>query len=214
MSSDDNHLDICKGPTGKARSFRLMNKAAIFMTLCGSVLLCSCSKNESGRQNTTEDRSHETQSESQTGKDSAAEQRSAADTRTESEDEELRPSPEEIGEDCVAFVRATKVVGTRPSADCPQCPAGNSFEALKFDSVHVEAISCHERNCEVTVTILATFNSTSGGQELAGGLTGWISPEQRRQLLSGQAGKQQQTFRVEVAYRRDGQGWRAVEFSR
>ena len=42
--------------------------------------------------------------------------------------EELQPGEDKIGEDCVAFVRSTKVVPARAaSADCPGCPAGGNL---------------------------------------------------------------------------------------
>src|SRR5919197_5183612 len=46
---------------------------------------------------------------------------------SEVETGELQPGEDKIGEDCVAFVRSTKVVPARAaSADCPGCAAGGT----------------------------------------------------------------------------------------
>src|SRR4051794_15711852 len=53
--------------------------------------------------------------------------------REEERESKSEPPTDQIGEDCVAFVRSTKTVESgENSAECPQCPAGQ--EVLRFDS--------------------------------------------------------------------------------
>lgn len=132
--------------------------------------------------------------------------------RTESEDE-LQPREDQIGEDCVAFVRSTKVVPAQAaSTDCPGCPAGGA-EVLNFRHMKTDTVSCSGDTCNVVVTIRALFNPGSG-ETLAGGLTGWIPPEQRSAYLSGRTPSGEQVYRVQITYKRRGKAWRAVEFDR
>src|SRR5258708_19100160 len=92
--------------------------------------------------------------------------------------DELRPREDEIGEDCVAFVRSTKIVPAQaPAADCPGCPAAG-VEALRFRQIHTDRISCSGETCTVLLTIVVSFNPGAGAR-IAGGLTALISPEQR-----------------------------------
>lgn len=146
--------------------------------------------------------------------------RPTADTATSSfgEEEEREresrsePPTDQIGEDCVAFVRSTKTVasGGESSAACPECPTGQ--EVLKFDSIQVDEVSSNGTACEVSVTIRATFNPSKGGSNIGGGLTGWIPAPQRAEYLRGQTPTGQQTYKVKISYRRRGHGWRAAEF--
>jgi hypothetical protein len=132
--------------------------------------------------------------------------------RTEGEDE-LQPREGEIGEDCVAFVRSTKVVPAQAaSTDCPGCPAGGA-EVLTFRHMKTNTVSCSGDTCNVVVTIRALFNPGSG-ETLAGGLTAWIPPEQRSAYLSGRTPSGEQAYRVQITYKRRGKAWRAVEFDR
>ena len=129
-------------------------------------------------------------------------------------DAALRPPPEsKIAKDCVALVRATKVVPA-PGAnkDCPGCPAGGT-EVLTYRQMKPEALSCSGDTCSVVVTIRAMFNPGSG-ETLSGGLTAWIPPEQRSAYLSGHVPSDEQAFRVQITYKHRGGGWRAVEFDR
>jgi hypothetical protein len=127
--------------------------------------------------------------------------------------DELQPREDEIGEDCVAFVRSTKVVPARaPSADCPGCPAEGA-EVLTFRRMTTDRISCSGDTCTVLVTIGVSFNP-GAGERIAGGMTAWISPEQRRQYLSGRTPSGEQAYRVKITYKRRGAGWRAAEFDR
>lgn len=127
---------------------------------------------------------------------------------------ELRPDEDQIGQDCVAFVRATKVVPARAavSTDCPGCP-GAGTEVFTFRQMKTDAISCSADTCTLRVTIRAVFNPGSG-ERIAGGLTGWIPAEQRNAYLSGQTPSGEQAYRVQITYKRRPDGWRAVEFDR
>ena len=132
--------------------------------------------------------------------------------RTEGEDER-QPREDEIGEDCVAFVRSTKVVPAQAaSTDCPGCPARGT-DVLSFRHMKTDAVSCSGDTCTVVVTIRALFNPGSG-ETLAGGLTAWIPPEQRSAYLSGRTPSGEQAYRVQITYKRRGEGWRAIEFDR
>ena len=116
---------------------------------------------------------------------------------------ELQPREDEIAEDCVAFVRSTKVVPAQAaSTDCPGCPAGGA-EVLAFRHMKTDAVSCSGDTCNVVVTIRAVFNPSSG-ETLAGGLTAWIPPEQRRAYLSGRTLSDEQAYRVQITYKRRG----------
>jgi hypothetical protein len=129
------------------------------------------------------------------------------------EGENLPPGEKKIGEDCVAFVRSTKVVSAQtPSADCPGCPAQGA-EALMFRRMQMDRISCSGDTCTVLVTIAAAFKP-GAGERIAGGLTAWISPEERSAYLSGRAPSDEQTYRVQITYKLRGKTWRAVEFDR
>jgi hypothetical protein len=126
---------------------------------------------------------------------------------------ELQPDEDQIAEDCVAFVRSTKVVPARaPSTDCPGCPARGT-DVLSFRHMKTDAVSCSGDTCTVVVTIRAVFNPGSGAT-MTGGLTGWIPPEQRSAYVSGQTPSGEQAYRVQIAYKRRGAAWRAVEFDR
>jgi hypothetical protein len=128
-------------------------------------------------------------------------------------EDELRPRKEEIEENCLAFVRSTKVVPAQaPTADCPGCPAAGA-EVLTFRQMQTDRISCSGDTCTVLVTIRASFNP-GAGERIAGGLTAWISPEHRSAYLSGRTPSGEQVYRVQITYQRRGGAWRAVEFDR
>jgi hypothetical protein len=132
---------------------------------------------------------------------------------SEVETDELQPGEDKIGEDCVAFVRSTKVVPARAaSTDCPGCPAGGT-EVLAFRNMKTDAVSRSGDTCTVVVTIRAVFNPGSG-DTVTGGLTAWIPPEQRTAYLSGHTPSGEQAYRVQITYKRRAEGWRAVEFDR
>lgn len=128
---------------------------------------------------------------------------------------ELQPLDDEIAEDCVAFLRSTKTVPANGAkADCPQCPVNpEEKEVLKFDAIQVDRVTLSESTCEILVTIHATFNPSTR-ESIAGGLTAWISPEQRAKYLEGEVPSGPQVYKVKVIYRRSGKRWRAVEFDR
>ena len=138
---------------------------------------------------------------------------SEASRESEVKTEELQPGEDKIGEDCVAFVRSTKVVPARAaSADCPGCRAGGT-DLLAFRHMKTDSVSCSGDTCTVLVTIRAVFNP-GGGERIAGGLTAWIPPEQRSAYLSGHTPSGEQAYRVQITYKRRGEAWRAVEFDR
>jgi hypothetical protein len=129
------------------------------------------------------------------------------------EDDESQPHAEEIEEHCVAFVRSTRVVSAQaPTADCPGCPPSGA-EVLAFRQMKTGRISCLGDTCTVLVTIRVSFNP-GAGERMAGGLTAWISPEQRSAYLSGQTPSGEQAYRVQITYKRRGEEWRAIEFDR
>jgi hypothetical protein len=126
---------------------------------------------------------------------------------------ELQPAEDQIAEDCAAFVRSTKVVPSRAeSTDCPGCPAGGT-DVFSFRHMKTDAVSYSGDTCTVVVTIHAVFNPGSG-KTVTGGLTGWIPSEQRSVYLSGQTPSGEQTYRVQITYKRRDAAWRAVEFDR
>jgi len=63
------------------------------------------------------------------------------------------------------------------------------------------------------VTISVSFNPGTG-ERIAGGLTAWISPEQRSAYLSGHTPSGEQVYPVQITYKRRGGAWGAVEFDR
>jgi hypothetical protein len=125
----------------------------------------------------------------------------------------LQPDEDQIAEDCVAFVRSTKVVPARAaSTDCPGCPAGGT-DVLSFRHMKTDAVSCSGDTCTLVVTIFSVFKPGSG-ETMTGGLTAWIPPEQRSAYVSGQTPLGEQAYRVQITYKRRAEGWRAVEFDR
>lgn len=156
-------------------------------------------------------RSPETSDDSQTG-DMSGRAAETAPASAEGENEK-QPAEDEIAEDCVAFVRSTKVVPPQvQGADCPTCPAEGT-EVLAFRQMKTDKISCSGDTCQVSVTLRAAF-SPATGERLAGGLTAWIPPEQRSEYLSGRPPSGEQAYRVKITYKRRAEGWRAVEFDR
>jgi hypothetical protein len=136
-----------------------------------------------------------------------------ADSVVAKDEEESQPGEEEIAEQCVDFVRLTKVVSAQtPTAACPGCPPAGA-EALAFRQMKTDRISCSGDTCTVLVTIRVSFKP-GAGERMAGGLTAWISPEQRNAYLSGQTPSGEQAYRVQITYKRRGEAWRAVEFDR
>jgi len=135
------------------------------------------------------------------------------ESEVETGGDELRPDEDKIGEDCVAFVRSTKVVPARAATtDCPGCPVGGT-EVFAFRHMKTDAVSCSGDTCTVVVTIFSVFNP-GAGETIAGGLTGWIPPEQRSAYLSGHTPSGEQAYRIQITYKRRAEGWRAVEFDR
>lgn len=130
---------------------------------------------------------------------------------SESRENASQPDKDQIAEDCVAFVQATKVAPTT-STDCPGCSVERS-PALAFRQMHLDRISCTAGSCEATVTLRAVFNPSANGT-ISGGLTAWILPEQRQEFLNGHPPAGEQVYRVKIIYKRTGEAWRAIEFDR
>ena len=127
--------------------------------------------------------------------------------------EETQPDKDKIEEDCAAFVRSTKVVPVRAAAtDCPACPAAGT-SILAFRGMKADSVSCSDDTCIVIVTIRAVYNPGSG-ERITGGLTAWLPSEQRSAYLTGSIPSGEQTYRVQMTYKRRGAAWRAVEFDR
>lgn len=129
---------------------------------------------------------------------------------------EAAPEAEEIGEDCVGFLRATRSVpGNGEAGDCLNCPGGSttSPEVLKFETFDIDKISSSEAGCEVSVRIQGVFNPSNGGK-IVGGLTGWISPEQKASYSQGKTPPGRQTYKVRIIYRRPEGYWKAIEFAK
>lgn len=142
-----------------------------------------------------------------------AEKEPKATAEKESGEKELTPGPDEIGEDCVGFLRATKVPQpNEPGKACPECPSGTAgFEVLKFNGFKIEKISPSAVGCDVTVEIRAEFNPSPGGN-IVGGLIAWIPPEKREQYARGETPAGEQLYKVKISYRRPEGFWKAVEF--
>ena len=134
-----------------------------------------------------------------------------AQSESENKENKSEPGEDEIAEDCVAFVQATKVDPAN-SIDCPGCSVERS-SALAFRQMHLDRILCTGISCEATVTLRAVFNPTASGT-ISGGLTAWISPEQRQEFLNGHPPADEQVYRVKITYKRTGEAWRAIEFDR
>ena len=135
-----------------------------------------------------------------------------ATTQAEEKEDEGQPREDEIGEDCVGFVRATKIVPQATATDCPGCSREGS-ELFAFRQMRVERISCSAETCQATVELRLAFNPAPAGT-ISGGLTAWISPEQRTQYLNGQPPEGEAVYRVKVIYKRTANGWRAIEFDK
>lgn len=142
-----------------------------------------------------------------------AEIKAADKEEAEKEETDEQPHEDEIAEDCVAFLRATKLLPKTAATDCPGCSAQGT-EVLAFRQVRRDRISCSSADtCEVVVTLRAVFNPAPAGT-ISGGLTAWIPQEQRLQYLNGQPPEGEQVYRVKIIYRRTGEGWRAIEFDK
>lgn len=134
-------------------------------------------------------------------------------TRESEAENEFQPDEDLIAEDCGALVRSTKVGSARAaSPDCPGCPARGT-DALSFRGMKTDSVSCSGDACTVLATIRAVFNPGSG-ETIAGGLTAWIPPEMRSAYLSGKTPSGEQTYRVQITYKRRGEIWQVVEFDR
>ena len=84
---------------------------------------------------------------------------------------------------------------------------------LTFRQMKTDRISCSGDTCTVLVTVRVLFKPGTG-ERIAGGLTAWISQEQRSEYLSGRTPSGEQAFRVKITYKRSGERWRAADFDR
>ena len=84
---------------------------------------------------------------------------------------------------------------------------------MAFRHMKTDSVSCSGDTCTVLVTIRAVFKP-GAGETIAGGLTAWIPQEQRSAYLRGETPLGEQVYRVQITYKRRGEGWRAVEFDR
>jgi hypothetical protein len=164
--------------------------------LVGGVLIASC------RERSNPDRKT----------DPPVEERKSAEPEGDSE---RAPREEEIAEDCVAFVRSTKLVPTQSSkADCAGCTsAADATEVLAFREFQTDRTSCSDDTCSVYVTLRVAFNPGAAGA-ISGGLTAWLTPEQRSGYLVGNPPGGQLSVAVKVIYKRSSNSWRAVEFDK
>lgn len=138
---------------------------------------------------------------------------SKSEPETQKSEAETQPREDEIAEDCVTFVRATKVVSEQtPGAECAGC-SKEGGEVLTFRQMHMDRVSCSANSCEVRVTLRASFNPGPGGT-VTGGLTAWISQEQRQAYRNGHAPEGEQDYAVKIIYKRTGESWRAIEFDK
>src|SRR5256885_11844256 len=141
---------------------------------------------------------------------SCSEKSTPPKAQSESENKS-QPGEDEIAEDCVAFVQATKVDPAK-STDCPGCFVERS-PALAFRQMHLDRISCTGISCEATVTLRAVFDPAASGT-ISGGLTAWISPEQRQEFLNGHPPAGGQGYCGEITYKRAGGTWGALDIDR
>ena len=172
---------------------------AFFVTLiCSAVCLVSCSRKPAARDDS----------------DSTVATSSSPAPHAPSDEDEGQPAEDEIAEDCVAFVHATKIVPpNNAGADCPGCAASAAgVDGLTFQQFELNGVSCNAATCEARVTVHAAFNRGVG--TIAGGLAAWISPEQREAYLQGKAPTGSQPFVIKVTYKRTDGRWRAIEFDR
>jgi hypothetical protein len=134
------------------------------------------------------------------------------EAEAEQKEKEEQPGEDEIAQDCVAFVRATKILPQPAGGDCPGC-SREGAEVLAFREIRIERSSCSEKSCDVTVAMRAAFNPAPAGT-ISGGLTAWIPQEQRLEYLNGHPPQGDQLYRVKITYKRSAAGWRAIEFDK
>jgi len=190
-------------------------RRVVFIVLAG-LLTVSCSDHSASEQNSkTQDAPSPHERAVEDGKREGGQSSFAAESTGDEHERGRSPGEDVVAEDCVAFVRSTKAAAPNvPNPDCPQCPpATDGKEVLKFERINIDRTNCIESSCEVNVSIHATFNPAVGGN-IAGGLTGWISPEQKTQYSEGRTPLGEQVYKVKVIYRRGDKGWRAIEFDR
>lgn len=137
--------------------------------------------------------------------------------REHSEENGALPEKEDIGEDCVGFLRSTVSNRIDGAGQCPVCPSSaDKAEVLGVDSVSIEKVNmvgAGGTSCEANVQIRAHFNPSNGGT-ITGGLVGWIPAEQRTQYTRGTIPSGQQVYHVMITYRREGDEWQTADFAR
>jgi hypothetical protein len=193
------------------RSFAAHSSAMRLLTLSVLVFVAlfvrSCGRRPAAERNQA--LKQETAEASERGSDADEERE-----RREGEEAENAPESSDIGEDCVAFLRSTKIAPPKANdGTCPQCPAADSAsQVLRFENVTIDRVRPSGENAEVDVHIFATFMPSRAGT-IRGGLTGWIPAEQRAAYERGDTPQGQQTYAVRITYRRDANGWEPIEFS-
>ncbi|HMJ05258.1 MAG TPA: hypothetical protein VK474_03290 [Chthoniobacterales bacterium] len=188
----------------KIFSIIVVSAVSLFTLSCSEKSASDGDKKLDGAKQELKDESHPTAS--------AASEKNRSEAREETEADD-KPETDMVEEDCVAFLRATTIARTSGgSSDCPGCPATTEVpEVLKFGQVKIDRFSPGEERCEVSVRIYGTFNPSRGG-DIVGGLTRWISSEQKAQYARGETPSGEQVYPVKAIYRRTPQGWRVVEF--
>lgn len=196
-----------------------MKSLCIAAVVCAQIILASCwertgASGDSNSGNPVRKEERELAA-SDPDKTAPSARTSESEVDSRKEESEAAPEPQDIGEDCVWFLRATKVVPPHSqNSVCPTCPANDlAVEVLRFKAFKIEKISSSESTCEVLVEISAEFNPSPGGT-IGGGLTAWIPPEKREQYARGKTPAGPQIYKVKVIYRRMGGFWKAVEFDR
>jgi hypothetical protein len=191
-----------------------MNIRGVALICLASLIASSCDETP-GPDRNTNSAAGQAQEKPTTESKVAPSDKSNAPSAEVKAEQDRQPQEKEIVKHCLVFVRATKIVpAPSPTTECPDCPAlSEATEILAFRQLQVDRISCSEDTCEVFVTIRAAFNPAPAGA-VAGGLTAWLSPEQRSAYLAGHSPGGEQTFSLKVIYKRTGKGWRAVEFDK
>ena len=193
-----------------------LNIVRIALVSVAALITASCSKQSDSGSKEASDRAKPSQKladHERTNEHESQQSDKGAVTSAEGDESKSQPSPDDIVQDCYAFVWLTKAtLARKTSAECPQCPSNDdAIHVLKFEGAKVERVSCTEETCEVAVSIRASFNPSKGGT-ISGGLTGWIPPEQREQYSRSQTPPGEKVYHVKIIYRRKEGAWRPVEF--
>jgi hypothetical protein len=189
-----------------------MKLLALTVIFVAGLLVTSCSKNPAADNDRKLDGTAEKSDRRLAERGSSSEEDSME--APEDADKDEKPDSGDIGEDCVAFLSATKTVAAgQTNGLCPTCPANKeSTDVLKFNNIKIDRVTLIGASCQVVVRIFATFNPSRGGA-ITGGLVGWIAPEQRAEYARGKTPPGQQVYEVNITYRRNQNGWQPIDFS-